>query len=168
MAKKKLITWMIILVIAAGIGYMVWNSGFKYSNYYVKQPFHWHASIEIEVCGEQRDLPRAPASTTQLHGGPFLGKSALRHTHDDNVYHTEGLRLKDKEETALGLFMDDIGVPFSETRIFEKRNGDVCENTDSAGTVQMFVNGKPNTEFRDYVVEPTPKADDQVIRIVFG
>lgn len=124
---------------------------------YTAAPVHWHAKIELEVCGEKRDLPGSKA-------GHMVGVP-LYHHHGDNTWHIEG-RVIAKEDIALGRFFDEHEIAFDRDRLMEKKNGEECA-PGKAGQVKMFVNGAPNTEFRDFVGQYTPQSQDNVIRIVF-
>lgn len=124
---------------------------------YTAGPVHWHAAIELEVCGEKRDLP-----------GPKDGRMVgnhLHHHHGDNTWHIEG-RVIAKEDITLGKFFDEHKIPFDRDQLMDKKNGDECA-PGQPGQVRMFVNSEPNSEFRDFVGQYTPNAQDTMIRIVF-
>lgn len=125
---------------------------------YTAGPVHWHAKIELSVCGEARDLP-----------GPKDGRmvgNRLYHHHGDNTWHIED-RIISRDDIKLGRFFDEHEIPFDRDRLMEKRNGDSCKEGGPAGQVKMFVNGAANSEFRDFVGKYTPNAADTVIKIVF-
>jgi len=157
---KKIVTWFIIIVVLAGIGWWVVETIRNAEPPYMPAPGHYHALLDMEVCGKKVDLPRVPPG--QGHFG-----TALLHTHDDNIVHVEGQAFK-KEEIMLGRFMDAIGVPFAENQLFDKHNGDVCEEGGKPGKLKMFVNDKPNNDFRNYVILSTEDAQQQVIKLVFA
>ena len=124
---------------------------------YTDRPVHWHAAIELEVCGEKRDLP-----------GPKDGRMVgdpIYHHHGDNTWHIEG-RIIAKEDIALGRFFDKHELPFDRDRLFDKKNGDECA-PGKPGTVKMFVNGEPNGEFRDFIPQAIENAQEQIIKIIF-
>ena len=148
-----------LIVIAIGIGYMMTHKPSTYTDRQV----HWHALVEISVCGVRRDLPRADSSEI-VHGESFKG-TPLMHSHDDNTIHIEGL-IQKKEDIALGKFFDTIGVPFDRDRFMEVKNGDPCEG--KSGTWKMFVNDQPRTDFREYVPVATEDGNKQVIKLVFA
>lgn len=155
--KKKLkqyAVWAIVLLVIGGV---FWWGYTAYKNRpapYTSGPIHWHALVDLEMCGQHVNLINA------FPGSPMIGPM-LTHTHGDNKIHIEGQIWK-KEDIALGTFMDGIKAKFSETQIKDKRNGDTCPDG-NAGTVTMFVNDQPNTEFRNYI-----PADGDTIKIVFG
>lgn len=132
---------------------------------YTAGPVHWHAKIDLEVCGEKRDLPGKK-------DGSMVG-GHLYHHHGDNTWHIEG-RIIAKEDITLGRFFDQHEIPFDRDRLMEKKNGDLCSPANKVaaipgkpGTVKMFVNGQPNEQFRDFVGQYTPNAQDTVIKVVF-
>ena len=161
---KKTILWVFVVGILALVGFFGYRMIYAYEPPFTKTPVHWHVLMDIEICGEKRELPRAPPGASRAHGQAFLG-IPLMHTHDDNIIHIEG-QIRKREEIALGRFLDVINVRFSENEIMEKQNGDACPNG-QAGSVKMFVNGRPNNEFRDYIPMPVSNARDQIVRIVF-
>lgn len=121
---------------------------------WAKGQVHWHANIAITTCGSYRSLDNIGSTTN--HVG-----NALLHTHGDNLYHLEGQPVYESD-TTLGEFFDAIGVPFSDTKIFEYGNGDICPDG-MIGVLRVTVNGLP-------IVNPTmyvPKDKDQ-ISITFG
>lgn len=154
--KKKLkrsVIWGVVILL---VGSMLWLGYSGYKNKpqsYTSGQVHWHALVNIELCGQKEDLMHTKSST--------MVSPMLTHTHGDNKIHIEGQIFR-KEDIALGKFMDGINVPFSGTKIKDKQNGNKCPDG-TVGTVKMFVNDQPNTEFRNYV----PK-DGDTIRIVFG
>ncbi len=112
---------------------------------------HWHATPLIEICGEKKSTP---VPLTNRHLG-----SNLLHTHEDSLIHIEG-NVQSPEHITLGKFFDGIAVKFSETKIMNKTNGDLCNG--NKGKVKMLVNGKENFEFRNYVIK-----EKDVIKIIF-
>lgn len=155
--KKSQYLWIGVVLIALiaaafGIGYLINNK----PQTYTAGEVHWHALVDISICGEHRDLPLTD-------GAPFKG-SYLLHTHDDNVAHIEGMVQK-KEDIALGEFFDAIKVPFDKDKLMEVKNGDLCDG--KHGILKMYVNDQPRTDFRDYILAGTSDAKQQVIKLVF-
>src|SRR3989344_6693070 len=138
-----------LVAIAIGIGYLMTHKPATYTDHQV----HWHALVDISICGEHRDLPRAKAGS-QVHGQNYLGVP-LMHTHDDNTIHMEGL-IQKKEDISLGRFFDVISVPFDKDKLMDVKNGDLCDG--KPGVLNMFVNGQPRTDFRDYILASTEDA----------
>ena len=110
---------------------------------------HWHATPHIFLCGGERLIPTPPETNPLLH------------THEDRLIHIEG-SVSGPELITLERFFDGLDIKFSETEIWGKKNGDICENSVNAGNVSMKVNGQPNAEFQNFV----PK-DGDVIEIRF-
>ena len=127
---------------------------------------HWHADVDVVICGEERQLPYGPV-------GGMLGTNRL-HTHDHNaniaslpgsdgngIIHTEGTIPTAPGEHTLRKFMQNIGVKFSETEIMDKKNGDTCSS--SLGSVKVFLNDQPLENPLNYL----PR-DQDFIRIEFS
>lgn len=159
-ALHRFIPWIVILAVIVGVFFAI-RSASKTApeTAYTSGPIHWHVAIKLSVCGVARDLPGP-------QDGSMVGPSELYHHHGDNTWHIEG-RVFKKEDIALGKFFDAQGIPFDRDRLLDKKNGDLCPDG-RPGEVQMFVNGQPNTEFRDYIAQPTPEAQDQVVEIKFA
>ena len=164
--KKHVIGLLIVVALVGGIAY-----GWRYLKAttpdapYTKGPVHWHAKMEIEVCGEKRDLPGSPSDSSGIsHGKSRIG-TELTHHHFDNVMHIEGVILK-KEDIALGAYADRIGLTFDREHLMEKKSGDEC-SPGKPGQVKMFVNGEQNEEFRDFIPKEVQNPSDQVVRIIF-
>ena len=164
MKKKTAYTWVIILIIFISIGYCTYRitqpSSDNTGGELIKGG-HWHAKIDVLLCGEQKNLP------FNLPGQSHRGLPTL-HSHDDNKMHieTEG-KVVNKKDITLGKFMDAVGVPFSATQLMDKKNGDSCPGT-TPGSVKMYVNGQPNTLFRDYVPNLVPDEQMDTIKIEFS
>ena len=123
---------------------------------YTAGPVHWHAAVDVQICGQHRDLPKDPSGES---GIPLL------HQHNDNIIHIEG-RVLAKEDIAIGKFFDAINVPFDQDKIMDKNNGDECA-PGKPGAVKMFVNDQPSNEFRNYIPIATENAQEDRIRISF-
>ncbi|MBI4174714.1 MAG: hypothetical protein HY517_03640 [Candidatus Aenigmarchaeota archaeon] len=111
-------------------------------------PIHWHPTLEIFVKGQQQIIP-ANLGLTGAHQ-PI-------HTHDSTgVLHYE-VNNPTPENMPLRYFFDKVWRKrFNSTCIMNYCNGD-------SGTVKMFVNGKENFGFENYI----PKDKDE-IRIEFS
>lgn len=153
-AKQKLtIKILLIVAIVGGIGYFLFTN-VNFEKPFTTGPVHWHVKLDMSICNQIRHLPRIPAGMGHL-GTPLL------HTHDDDIIHVEGQPFK-PEDVMLGRFMDAVGVPFDKDRFFEKKNGDICENTGKPGILKMYLNGKETDLFRNYVAKNGDK-----IKLVF-
>lgn len=128
----------------------------------LNQEVHAHAYIDIFVCGQQKDLPRAD-NKDSVHGKGFVGVQLL-HTHDDNKLHLEGV-VRNRQHVSLGAFFDAIKVPFESTKVFNTINGDMCNN--KPGMWKMYVNGKQTNKFREYIPFNAKDPQKQVISLVF-
>lgn len=147
----------LILLIIGGAGYGIFRlAKHAPAQTYTSEPVHWHALVDIEICGEKRDLPKSPSGEIGTH---------LLHAHNDNTIHVEG-RVIEKEDIALGRFFDLMGVSFDRGRIMDKKNGDTCSDG-KQGFVKMSVNGTPNNEFRDFIPKAETDASKQIISIKF-
>ena len=152
--QKYSIYCLIALVVIFGIFKLFSGSsdstdGNSNSGPYTSGPVHWHASLDTFICGEKVLVPEEAPLGEHMLGLPLL------HTHADRLIHIEGQVWK-KEDIALGRYIDVIGEKFSNEQILDKKNGDLCDET--PGKVNMFVNGKENLEFRDFV----PKDGDKI------
>jgi len=101
---------------------------------------HWHPKLTITISGKKQEIPAN------------LGIGAVHqniHTHDqdakDGVIHMEMQGVVVKEDIKLGNFFRTWGKEFNSTAILDKKNG-------SEGTVKMFVNGKENKDFENYLM----------------
>ncbi|HLF55047.1 MAG TPA: hypothetical protein VI612_04980 [Candidatus Nanoarchaeia archaeon] len=153
------LTALLLIAFAGGIGWLYTHK----PDFYTDREIHWHALVDITICGEHRDLPLATGDEI-AHGKAFKG-THLMHTHDDNIIHIEG-QVKKKEDIAIGNFFDSIEVPLDKDRIFEYKNGDLCPDG-KPGKLKMYVNDQPREDFRDYVPFSTEDPRKQIIKLVF-
>lgn len=147
-----LIVIMLMLLGYAGYAFNSWRKGLP-EKPYTAGPVHWHAKINVEICGQARELPET--KTLTAHGKSAVGIGLLHHHHDGTA-HIEG-RILRPEEISLGAFFDAIDGKFSETEIFDKKNGDACK--DKPGSVKLYVSGVENTEWRNYVLKDEDEID---------
>lgn len=163
----------VVIVLIAVIGYALSTISLKppasaaYNLAGIPNSFvHWHADVDVVICGEDKRLPEAT-------GGSLLGTHRM-HTHDhaaniqslpgsdgNGVIHTEGAIPQAPQEHTLERFMKNIGIRFDNETIMDKRNGDACNGT--PGTVKVFLNEQPLDDFLAYL----PR-DRDVIRIEFS
>lgn len=128
---------------------------------------HWHADIDIILCGQEQRLPEALP-------GSLIGPPSL-HTHDrqenlrsmprsdgNGVIHNEAVIPSQPGEQTLGRFLDHMNIQFSGTQIMNRKNGDLCPNG-NPGTVTLLINGQPNSQWRNYI----PRDGDTIL-IDFG
>jgi hypothetical protein len=162
--RKKNYFWMAvtIIVLIAFAGVVGWLYTHK-KEMYTDREVHWHAAVDLTICGEHVDLPCNVVSEGTVHGKNFCGEHLLHH-HYDNVIHIEG-QIEKKEDIALGKFFDIVGIPFDKDKILDKKNGDLCDG--KPGVLKMYVNNQPRTDFRDFIPAAVEDARKQVIRLVF-
>lgn len=157
--KTKRVRTIVILTVILIVAFMGYQGIVNREPLFTTQPVHWHASIDISLCGH-------PYTDLLSKGGKdYHFGSALLHTHGDGIIHVEGQPLH-AEDVRLGKFMDTIGYEFSSTTLIDKKEGDLCNG--KPGKVSMFVNDAENTEFRDYIIKPTSDANQQRIRLEFS
>ncbi|MBI4044029.1 MAG: hypothetical protein HY393_04465 [Candidatus Diapherotrites archaeon] len=152
---KEWLPWIAGFLVMAGLAYGVYV-------YFSSQPvappsdipfpvvnIHWHADLEMDLCGVKSQLPAPPAGTEHL-GSPIF------HTHEDRRVHMEG-SFYSPNDLKLGVFMDLVGVPFSSIQIASYKAGDQCPSSNAPGKVSMTVNGISSTAFREYVIHENDK-----------
>ena len=106
---------------------------------------HYHPKIDIYIKGQLQAIPAGVGLRPIEH--PI-------HTHDaDNIIHLEFSGLTTLNNTRLQEFFKIWEKQFNSNCIFDNCNG-------PSGTVKMFVNGQPNSEFEKY-----PMKDDDKIEI---
>ena len=176
--QKKLLIYVIGVMVVLGIGFGAYSLStngnsinIDTTNYIQSQLsaipssfVHWHADVDVFVCGEERRLPEA------LLGG-LLGTGSL-HTHDSStngqsfrnsdgngIIHNEGNIHNYPIEQTLGKFFELMGIPFSENGIFDVKNGDSCPDG-SPGKLKVFVNDQEmqTHEFLFYI----PRDGDRI------
>ena len=118
---------------------------------------HAHSLLNISICGEHKDLPKV---NEHEH---YLGTSLL-HTHDDNIVHIEGI-VNTCEDPTLGAFFDVINVTFSNDKIMNVKNGNLCNGKQAK--LKMYINNMQSNAFRNYVFLNTDDPQMQVISLVF-
>lgn len=139
---KRFAFWGIGLVILVGIialGYRYFTSlpEIKEEDIISRKGIHWHPELSIYTKDEKQEI------------SANIGIGAAHqpvHTHDTTgTLHLEIKGLVLKDDTKLGRFFEIWGKRFDSSCIFEFCNGE-------EGTVKMFVNGKENTEFSNYLM----------------
>lgn len=103
-----------------------------------RRGIHWHPTLSIMIKGKPVEIP-ANLGIGGIH--------ADIHTHDTTgQLHVEMNRPVRQDDIRLGKFFEIWGKQFSSTCIL-----DACN--DPEGTVKMTVNGQPNTEFENYLMQ---------------
>ena len=129
---------------------------------------HWHADVDIITCGNDRKLPEALPNqllgTHNMHTHDKAANLASLPASDGNgVIHTEGTIRDNPTEHTLGRFLSALGIKYSETSIYEFNNGDLCSNTNTTGTLKVFINDQETLNWISYL----PR-DGDFIRLEFG
>jgi hypothetical protein len=118
---------------------------------------HWHPELSVYIKGEQQAIPVNIGIGMQYASDPrfdsTMGMTNM-HTHDGSgTIHWEVMNGPvTKEDVRLGNFFEVWDKKFDSSCILENCNG-------SEGTVKMFVNGKPNTEYQNYLVKDGDKIE---------
>ncbi|PIN81887.1 hypothetical protein COV11_00845 [Candidatus Woesearchaeota archaeon CG10_big_fil_rev_8_21_14_0_10_30_7] len=170
--KKKIRNWLIFLVFAILLG---WGLFVSIKNNQSKVDLsvelsegkksevpsgsvHWHPKISIIIDGEQVSIPSDLGYGTGKMVDTHLSGMRMSpiHTHDSGgTIHLENNNPSSKPETlSLGYFFYVWNKTFNSTCIFE-----YC--TDK-GSLKLFVNGKENFEFENYLMR-----DKDQIRIEY-
>lgn len=147
--KGVLFVLALVIVIAA--------LAMNYRPPYTSGSVHWHASVELDICGLPIELPCSVRALA--HGETACGTGFLHH-HRDDLIHIEG-QVNRKEDIQLGKFFQAIGSKFTKTELLDRENGERCPEG-GTGTVKLYVNGQPNEQLDEYV----PKDKDR-LRFVF-
>ena len=119
---------------------------------------HIHAYIPIMMCGEDIRLPIEKGS---LQGPHTHEEKNVVHWHDRLPYDNQQKNIFQAKPLTLGVFFDELGIPFANDALFDRKNGDECPDGTLASW-KMFVNGKQSQVLRDHVW-----TDRQVIALVF-
>jgi len=109
--------------------------------------FHMHVKLNFELCGENIKLP--------LEHGPLDGVHSHKrrnsiHFHEKLSYDNTTGKLINTTPLQLSEVMNEFDIRFNERCVQNYCKGDICEKGEP-GTVRMFVNDKPSTEFDRYV-----------------
>src|SRR3989338_736075 len=114
------------------------------------EPVHWHATLSINVCGEEQSLPITPI------------KSHLLHTHEDRLIHIEGI-IPDPESIMLGRYMNyALGLELTNTSVMGYRNEIESCNDGKDNTLAVLVDGTQIQDHMNHVIR-----DGQKIRILY-
>ncbi len=144
--RKKLKTFLLIaaaaLIVGGGIFSGVWFLGTRpplpESEFSSKECIHWHTKLSITIFGQKQGIP--------ANIGIGITEQPI-HTHEeDNIIHLEFTDLVKKDDIQLGRFFEIWGREFSKDCIFANCNG-------PEGKVKMLVNGEPNFEFGNYIMQ---------------
>ena len=169
--KNLIILAGIIAAIAIGIGYGAVSGAFSPSaapsHEAEKIVMHIHPTLSIKIDGKSITIPANIGIDPNLYKDhsydtygmkmPIMASMpvmAPTHTHDTSgLIHVESTAARDY---TLGDLFNIWGVTFTDTCIMDKCN-------DGNKTVKMLVNGQPNTEFRNHILQ-----DGEQISIEYG
>ncbi len=99
---------------------------------------HIHAFIIPQICGEERRFSIEVGNLNDPH--THEEKNTI-HWHDRLPYDGVTGTILNTTPLTLGAFFDSIGIPFSDTGIYEHSNGNTCPDG-SVGTLKVFVNSE--------------------------
>lgn len=153
---------LISLIAVAGIGALAWygsenSESVPEGDIVSREGIHWHPELTVYVKGQKQIVPPNIGIGMQYAGyprfDPMMGMTDM-HTHDNSgTLHWEVMEGPvTKDDVRIGTFFRIWGKTFSNNCIF-----DYCNGPD--GTVKMFVNGKENTEFENYLVKDKDKIE---------
>lgn len=119
---------------------------------------HIHTYIAIKVFGEKKPLRFEHGDLARHHTHSQPNKI---HWHKLVEVNPQTKKVSDSE-FMLGKIFDDLGIYFNRDGIFEYRNGQLNPKTGQPAQLKVLINGKENTEFREYVWQ-----DKDKIEIIF-
>ena len=149
---KKISKIALIVLLAGGsAGWLTWYIANQpktpESEIISQKGIHWHPELIILIKGQKQEIP-ANIGIGIVH--------KPMHTHDDmGVIHLEFSGLVKREDVRLGNFFEIWSEKFNKDCIFDKCSG-------AEGKLKMFVNGKENFDFENYIMRNGDK-----IEIVF-
>ncbi|MBI2624856.1 MAG: hypothetical protein HYW70_00755 [Candidatus Nealsonbacteria bacterium] len=154
-AKKWFLVGVVILVSVGGVfAVSKYLAGFPSASkenpenrVIARAGIHWHPHLSIKILSQEQGIP----------AGIGLGiVEQSIHTHEsDGIIHLEHTGLTREKDIKLGNFFKVWGKRFNGECIFDKCSG-------PEGELKMFVNGKPNFEFENYLMR-----DEDKIEILF-
>lgn len=119
---------------------------------------HIHAYAPVMICGQEY---RLPIEKGELTGPHTHEEKNLVHWHDRLPYDQKTKQITNIEPLLLKTFFAAIGVPFSDSAIIDKKNGDMCPSG-KAGSLKVIVNGKSTADAEAYILR-----DLDVIQVFF-
>ncbi len=157
--SKKILFYGITIIVSIITIYLIFTTIVANSTSYSKGLVHWHADVEIIICGQEAELPKSDSFISNK-----VGTSEV-HDHGDMRIHIEGV-VNTQEEANVGHFFDAIKQDFTSTSILGHKNGELCNG--KPGKVKMFINDIENNEFREHeIAHYTDVPPGDKIKIVF-
>lgn len=142
--KKNAILFCIIAIIGLGVWYIISLPPIPEGDIISRTGIHWHPELSIIIQGKKQEIP--------ANIGLGVVEKPI-HTHDSTgQIHLEFQGLVRKNDIKLGKFFDVWGKKFNRNQIFDYANG-------NEGIIKMFVNGKPNEEFENYIMNDKDKIE---------
>lgn len=147
--RKRLTIWSIsVVLVILSIGGLIWYSATRpllpKSEIISRNGLHWHPEISISILGRKQEIP--------ANIGIGVVEKPI-HTHDNmGVIHLEFSGLVKKDDLRLGKFFEIWGKRFNKDCVLDKCNG-------PEGQVKMFINGKQNFEFENYIMNDKDKIE---------
>ena len=151
--KFKNLFWVVVGVLVIGGGilgggwFLATRPSLSASEIISTQGIHWHTELSITILDQKQDIP--------ANIGIGIPEQPI-HTHEeDNTLHLEFSGSVEKNDIRLGRFFEIWGKQFNQDCVFINCNG-------PEGKVKMLVNGEPNFEFENYIMN-----DGDKIEIIF-
>lgn len=159
--KRVLKTTLFSVLGIGAVGALIWYSATRpeppEGEIVSRGGVHWHPELAIYIKGQKQVVPANIGIGMQYAGYPRFDpmmKMTDMHTHDESgTLHWEVMKGPvTKDDVRIGSFFRVWGKTFSKDCIFDSCNG-------PDGTVKMFVNGKENAEFENYLVNDKDKIE---------
>ncbi len=146
---KKTALWAVVGAIVFGIGWLIVTTvrSPDAPDLISRRGIHWHPELTISVKGQSVDIP------ANIGVGGAAHKDMHTHKINDQI-HVEMNRAIRKDDIRLGKFFDIWGKQFNSRCVV-----DTCSDTE--GVIKMTVNGQPNTEFENYLMQDKDKIEIQ-------
>ncbi len=107
---------------------------------------HVHADIYVSVCGKEISFEREEGGLLEQHTHK---EKNLIHWHSPLPADPKTQRIIDYTQRTVGSFFTEMKMPFNETCIQDKCNGDFCNEKNAS--LSMHVNGKENHQYDRYI-----------------
>lgn len=108
---------------------------------------HIDIYLTIKIWGEERTLPFEKGDLTKAHTHADKNK-----VHWHSLIPVNPTTRELERQLILSEYIDDLGIPFADDRIYNFKNGDVGPNG-KPGFLKMLVEGKPRNELRNFIID---------------
>jgi len=111
---------------------------------------HWHAKLAISIKGKKVEIPANIGLGPDYRNTPWYdaatGESDI-HTHDNTgeIHWEIDQGPVTRDHLKIGAFFQVWGKPFNKNQILDA-------SAAQGGTVRMYVDGKENSEYENYVI----------------